>query len=171
MPKEVQDGSFTNRIPTSHERLLENLIGKKAARAHIAGKQKYTAVTKPQKPAEPIESKDESDEEEGRSAAFRSKRQRRANPVSTRNDLSDEGEETRASNIVVKKLKVTRAVSTTVNDEDMTVANVQNEGETEESAEATSDARPSRPKPKSYLDEILGERSRKKNKKKKGKET
>lgn len=167
VPKEVRDGSFTNRLPTSHEKLLENLIGKKAAKAHLAAKQKHTAPSKPQKPAKPVETKDESDEEEGRAAAFQSKRQRRTRPVPTKSDSSDEDEESRTSNLASKKQKTTSDAPSVTNG-DVTMGDAPDREDVDEPKKVAPTSRSQKAKPKSYLDEILGEKSKKK-KKKKGK--
>lgn len=167
VPKDVQDGSFINRMPTSHEKLLENLIGKKAAKAHLAAKQKHAAPSKPQKPVKAIETKEESDEEEGRAAAFQSKRQRRTRPAPTKPDSSDDDEESRTSKLASKKQKTTGNVSEVTNG-DVTMANAPDDEDVDEPPKAAPASRPQKAKPKSYLDEILGEKSKKK-KKKKGK--
>jgi hypothetical protein len=161
----VQDGSFTNRMPTSHEKLLENLIGKKAAKAHLAAKHKHAATVKPQNPAKPTPTKEESDEEEGRAASFRSKRQRRSNPPSAKqNEIDDEDEDEESRTLSV------RSKNSKTNGQD-----VEEKGSDDELDEAkveivNKSAPPSRPpksKPKSYLDEILSEKAKKKDKKKK----
>ncbi|KAK7191530.1 hypothetical protein DPSP01_011047 [Paraphaeosphaeria sporulosa] len=171
IPKDVQDGSFTSRIPTSHERLLENLIGKKAAKAHMAAKQKHAATVKPQKPEKPTLAKDESDEEEGRAASFRSRRQRHTvPPVAKQEDSDDEDEESRALSLRSKKLK-TDGQSRDLGGKVDAMANGPENELAEEKAEGiknhTPVSRPPKAKPKSYLDEILGEKAKKKNKKKK----
>ncbi|KAF9740044.1 hypothetical protein PMIN01_02679 [Paraphaeosphaeria minitans] len=170
VPKDVQDGSFTNRIPTSHERLLENLIGKKAANAHLAAKQKHAATVKPQKPLKPTPVKDDSDEEEGRAASFKSKRQRRTvQPVAKQEDSGDEDEESRALSLRSKKLKTDGQSPDPREDEAMARKPEKElaEKKTEHVKKDTPLKRPPKAKPKSYLDEILGEKAEKKNKKSK----
>jgi hypothetical protein len=165
VPKDVQDGSFTNRMPTSHQKLLENLIGKKAAKAHLAAKQKHAATVKPQPPAKPTPTREDSDEGEGRAASFRSKRQRRSNPSSAKQNKSDdEDEESRALSVRAKKPK-TNGQSPDIEEkrshDELDEVKVQN---------VDKHAPPSRPpkiKPKSYLDEILSEKAKKKEKRKK----
>ncbi|KAF2445110.1 hypothetical protein P171DRAFT_521159 [Karstenula rhodostoma CBS 690.94] len=171
VPKDVRDGSFINRMPTSHERLLENLIGKKAAKAHLASKQKHAATVKPQNPVKPTPTKEESDEEEGRSASFKSKRQRRANPpLAKQEESDDEDEESRALSVRSKKLK-TNPQSPEIGEKDEAMANGPEDELVEEKAEDVKKhkpvSRPPKAKPTSYLDEILGEKAKKKNKKKK----
>ncbi|KAJ4350530.1 uncharacterized protein N0V89_009151 [Didymosphaeria variabile] len=169
VPKDVQDGSFTNRIPTSHEKLLENLIGKKAAKAHLAAKQKHAAPVKPPKPVKPDPTKVESDEEEGRASSFRSKRQRQAKPLSAKQEESDdEDEESRALSVRSKKLKINEQPQDIV-EKDVTKVNGPDDELAEENFENNKKdvplSRPPKAKPKSYLDEILGEKAKKKRKK------
>ncbi|KAF2473118.1 uncharacterized protein BDR25DRAFT_312250 [Lindgomyces ingoldianus] len=79
VPAHIQDGSFTRRPPTSDHRLLEQLIGKGAAKAHVASKQAPRDKSRPQKLSKqsPAVKHEQSEEEgEGRASAFRSKRQK-----------------------------------------------------------------------------------------------
>ncbi|KAL1591904.1 hypothetical protein SLS60_011496 [Paraconiothyrium brasiliense] len=171
VPQDVQDGSFANRIPTSHERLLENLIGKKAAKAHLAAKRKHTAPVKPPKPLKPTPTKVESDEEEGRTSSIRSKRQRNAKPLSAQEvESDDEDEEARALSVRSKKSKtndqshfIVEEIVTKVNGPDDELA----DEKLENNKKNKPSSRPQMAKPKSYLDEILSEKATKKNKKKK----
>ena len=171
VPKEVQDGTFTKRIPTSHERLLENLIGKKAAKAHLAAKSKHTATTKPQKPVKSAQPKEESDEEEeGRAATFKSKRQKRSKPTpAPQLDSDDEDEESRAAKAAAREQRTSKEVPE-IADEDVTTENGPADEDVDGTAKSPSTSQPVKAKPKSYLDELLGEKSKKKKKKKKGKE-
>lgn len=164
IPKEIQDGSFTNRIPTSHERLLENLIGKKAAKAHLASQKKHATTTKPPKPVKPVETKEESDEEEGRAATFKSKRQRRTRPVRSQNEESDdEDEESRTLNLASREKKTAADVHEVADEGGDPIKPPEDDG----ASQVSPAPRPSKSKPKSFLDEILSEKSKKKNKKKK----
>ncbi|KAF1968803.1 hypothetical protein BU23DRAFT_256364 [Bimuria novae-zelandiae CBS 107.79] len=166
VPKEIQDGSFTNRIPSSYEKLLEKIVGKKLAKAHMAAKQNHGSAAKPSKAVRPAEMKEESDEDEGRAAAFKSKRQKRVKVVRAgRENSDDEDEESRAAQVVAKKQTSREQEPDAVN-EDVVVAN-----EPDDDSEAPAKSAPishvQKAKPKSYLDEILGEKSKKKKKKKK----
>ena len=152
--------------------MLENLIGKKAAKAHLASKQKHAATVKPQKPVKPAPAKEDSDEEEGRASTFKSKRQRRTKPISANQEESDdEDEESRTLNIRSKKLKTTDQPPDTVQEDVTMIKGLDDELDEENldnKKENTPLSRPPRAKPKSYLDEILGEKAKKKKKKGKG---
>ncbi|KAF2000048.1 hypothetical protein P154DRAFT_466620 [Amniculicola lignicola CBS 123094] len=91
IPKNIKDGSFTRRTLTSNDKLLQNLIGRKAAKAHISAKQLKKEPVQQQKFGKPTISKvDESeDEEEGRAAAFKSKRRKTAKKPSIPIDTED----------------------------------------------------------------------------------
>ncbi|KAJ4378085.1 hypothetical protein N0V83_000916 [Neocucurbitaria cava] len=174
LPKDIADGSFTRRIPTSNDKLLEQLIGKKRAKAHLAAKQEAARpnakVQRHGKPA--TQRKDESeDEEEGRAATFKSKRRKgtEGRSVVTKKEGSDdenEDEESRTKRLEGgmssegRKKEVDNAVE--IKDE-------QTEAVEEPEGASLNKKAPSRSKakPKSFLDEILAERSKKKNRKSK----
>ncbi|KAJ4305255.1 hypothetical protein N0V90_000786 [Kalmusia sp. IMI 367209] len=174
VPKEVQDGSFTNRIPSSMEKLLENIVGKKAAKEHLASKHKSNTISKPQKPSKPAPTKEESDEEEGRASAFKSRRQRRAKQVPDKQEenTDDEDEESRSSTLASKKQK-TAGTHSVVADEVEAVTSGLEEVDSD-GLKLMNVSHPEQPrtsltrkiKPKGYLDEILDERAKKKKKKK-----
>ncbi|KAH7380148.1 hypothetical protein BKA66DRAFT_371535, partial [Pyrenochaeta sp. MPI-SDFR-AT-0127] len=166
LPKDVADGSFTRRIPTSNDKLLEQLIGKKKAKAHLAAKE---AAARPNAKAQgygrPTVKKEESeDEEEGRAAAFKSKKRKanvKAAVAADVDDSGDEDEETRAARLASNgnaepKEKVAIAALEVNNDKSGTDEEVE--------APPVSKKLPSRgrTKPTSFLDEILAERSKKK---------
>ena len=111
VPKDIEDGSFTSRIRTSDDKLLQQLIGKKKAKAHIHAKQEAArpnAASKAQHYKKLAAKKEESDDdEEGRAATFKSKRQKKkvkqeAKPA----DSDDEDEETRAKRLEGGTVKV-----------------------------------------------------------------
>jgi len=168
LPKDIEDGSFTRRIPTSDDKLLQQLIGKKKAKAHITAKQEAArpnASTKAQQYAKQIAAKkDESDEEEGRAATFKSKRQKKKEKQTPRNvDSDDEDEESRA-----------KRLAATAKNEDQTkeviITDTQVDDKTTQSKDDEAEVAPPAPKriktkPKSFLDEILAERSKKKSNK------
>ncbi|TKX25583.1 hypothetical protein C1H76_2233 [Elsinoe australis] len=88
---------------TSNDKLLEQLLGKKAAREHQAkmaaqrmSKQQASSKDSPvSKAAKPTEIEDDSEEEEGRASAFRSKASRKRplpRPPPTENDAADESQ-------------------------------------------------------------------------------
>jgi hypothetical protein len=172
VPKDIEDGSFTGRIRTSDDKLLQQLIGKKKAKAHITAKQEAArpnAAGKVQRYGKPAAKKEESDDdEEGRAATFKSKRQKKKEKQEPKKvDSDDEDEETRAKRLEgsaaqekeeVPKYEVTAEAQADVQP-------VKKEDDDEE-AEATQPApKKARTKPKSFLDEILAERSKKKSKK------
>ncbi|KAF1842010.1 uncharacterized protein K460DRAFT_177574 [Cucurbitaria berberidis CBS 394.84] len=179
LPKDIADGSFTKRIPTSSDKLLEQLIGKKRAKAHIAAKQEAARPNaKAQRNGKPAAmTKEESeDEEEGRAASFKSKRRKGAGKKSVvvvKNEESDdenEDEETRAKRLEASKSNEELKEATAdkqVKDEQ--VNDEQLEPDEEIGTTSVKKKLPSRgrTRPTSYLDEILAERSKKKNKKNK----
>ncbi|KAH7077552.1 hypothetical protein BKA63DRAFT_489121 [Paraphoma chrysanthemicola] len=166
-PKDFADGSFTRRTLTSSDKLLEQLIGKKKAKVHLAAQQNASRLgAKPQpfKHDRPHAKKEESeDEEEGRAATFKSKRRRTAKAKIEPADLEDE--ETRGAVSVSNEEKLPDGNGEAQHEADSTQ---QKDDEDEEIPPTRAPkSMPSRSKPKatSYLDEILAERSKKKKKK------
>src|SRR4051812_10977417 len=80
-PEDLTDRLINRSKISSNNKLLE-ILGKKAANAHLASKQAPKPHTQPPKPAPKPPAKtrpaeeSENDEEEGRSSAFRSKKQK-----------------------------------------------------------------------------------------------
>jgi len=172
VPKDIEDGSFTSRIRTSDDKLLQQLIGKKKAKAHITAKQEAArpnAASKAQHYKKLAAKKEESDDdEEGRAATFKSKRQKKkvkqeAKPP----DSDDEDEETRAKRLEGSARKENeQVIKEEVAAEAQADAKPIKKEEEDEEAESTQPApKKARAKPKSFLDEILAERSKKKSKK------
>jgi hypothetical protein len=166
-PKDIKNGSFTKRAPTSNDKLLETLLGKKKAKAHIAAKQLPARPSNQQQQrsryGRPMPVKEDSeDEEEGRAAAFKSKK-RRPNPKTVAVDGIDEEQEGMAGEVTrMEEDEKTEALP-------VKEVEVEVDKEDEELApQPKSMPSRSKAKPKSYLDEILAERASKK-KKKKGK--
>jgi len=171
VPKDIEDGTFTSRIRTSDDKLLRQLIGKKKAKAHITAKQEAArpnAASKAQHYKKLAAKKEESDDdEEGRAATFKSKRQKKkvkqeAKPA----DSDEEDEETRAKRLeggtVKEEGEVIKEEVTTQVEADAKPIKKEDDDE----AETTQPApKKGRTKPKSFLDEILAERSKKKSKK------
>ncbi|KAA8615531.1 hypothetical protein Ptr902_11235 [Pyrenophora tritici-repentis] len=128
LPKDIEDGSFTKRIPTSDDKLLQQLIGKRKAKAHIAAKQEAARskpATKAQQYAKQnVAKKEESDEEEANA------------------NNEDETKE----NVIA--------------DTQVDVEPTQDDDEEAEVAQPAPQR--TKTKPKSFLDEILAERSKKK---------
>lgn len=167
LPKDIADGSFTKKNTISNDKLLEQLIGKKRAKAHLANKQQAERAG-PQQPPKtgrrPVPKKEESDdEEEGRAATFKSKKRKVAQPKqAAASDEEAGGDENAADAHITEDPK---------------------EQETERKApeeDEDSDVPPAKTKPKSlpsrgrakptsYLDELLAERSKKKKNKSKNK--
>ncbi|KAJ4993904.1 hypothetical protein SVAN01_00381 [Stagonosporopsis vannaccii] len=162
IPKDIADGTFTRRAPTSNDKLLEQLIGKKRAKAHLAAKQEAERASARQQPAwqeqqtkkkeERVESEDE---EEGRAAVIAGRGRGGKGPKGRGNEkvgvASEEPKGDGKSGEQIAK-----------------------EEEEQEDEDDHVDLKPkkrvkkSRPKPTSYLDELLAERSRKKKSKGKG---
>jgi len=149
---------------------LQQLIGKKKAKAHITAKQEAArpnAASKAQHYKKLAAKKEESDDDgEGRAATFQSKRQKKkvkqeAKPA----DSDDEDEETRAKRLEGGTVKEGEGPKEDVTTEAQADAKPIKKEDGEE-AEATQPApKKARTKPKSFLDEILAERSKKKSKK------
>ncbi|KAF2026148.1 hypothetical protein EK21DRAFT_92593 [Setomelanomma holmii] len=167
-PKDVADGSFTKRTITSSDKLLEQLIGKKKAKAHLAAKQNATRLcAKPQAQGHDRSHamKDESeDEDEGRTAAFKSKKRRteKTKPVIVKEVERDGDEDVQAQTIEHQN-----NVDSIPHDETEQTKKVAENTDVFATAAAPKPI-PSRGKPKatSFLDEILAEQSKKKKNKK-----
>ncbi|EME41935.1 hypothetical protein DOTSEDRAFT_55618 [Dothistroma septosporum NZE10] len=160
-------GGILKRRRIDNDKLLENLIGKKAAqakkKAQEAGKSRHAAPKslEAQKPKIVRKDVESEDEEEGRASAFGSRKEKRLNPKRVEEavdavavaggvdgDALDEGAEPpdpREDAAVVKEL-----------------------AREAEGSEA-EDARPKKRKAGSYLDELLAQKAKKKKNKKKKK--
>ncbi|CAN9388794.1 unnamed protein product [Alternaria alternata] len=168
LPKDIEDGSFTRRIVTSDDKLLQQLIGKKKAKAHISAKQEAarpTAAAKAQQYRKQAAKKEEA-------ATFKSKRQaKKENQQAKKVDSDDEDEETRAKRLGGGAVKEEDGASRekVVMEVQADAKPVKREDDDEEAeADVTQPApKKARTKPKSFLDEILAERSKKKSKKSK----
>jgi len=160
-PKDIADGSFTRRTLTSNDKLLEQLIGKKKAKIHLASKQQATrlgAQSQPKNGRQASTKKEESeDEEEGRSAAFTSKRRKVAKPKPV--PVTEDEDEIEPP---------AQAVDEAGDEQVHTNPPAIEEPEEDEQPPVKPKSIPSRSKAKSksYLDEVLAERSKKKKKKK-----
>ncbi|XP_014556090.1 hypothetical protein COCVIDRAFT_100883 [Bipolaris victoriae FI3] len=173
LPKDVENGSFTKRTLTSDDKLLQQLIGKKKAKAHIMAKQEAarpSAATKTHQYSKPAVAKKEvsDDEEDGRAATFKSKREgRKARKPPKALDSDDEDEETRAKRLAAGAKTEDREIKELTTEtpvEDKSSEKVEEEEEAEPAPPAPKKVKT---KPKSFLDEILAERSKKKSKKNK----
>lgn len=165
VPKDIADGSFTRRAPTSNDKLLEQLIGKKRAKAHLAAKQEAERASARQQPAWQQQQKpaaqvveESDDEEESRAAvlASRGKRSEKAKPKP--NPKSVEVKREGTTEVVDEKTEVN------------TPAAIEADQEVEKKEDSDSDidlkpkkrVKKSRAKPTTYLDELLASRSAKK---------
>lgn len=161
IPKEIHDGSFTRQSITSDDKLLENLIGKKAAKAHAA-KQASKANTKEHKVAKRSRTtklEESEDEEEGRASAFKSKRQK-----TTKSKVpADDGEDLEIQQGLPDTDFPARPAENKRQLEEYSKTAKQDDGEAQDDEPKL---RKLKPKSGSYLDEILAERSKKKKKKK-----
>lgn len=141
-PKEIADGSFKRNQLSSNDRLRQQLLGKHAAKGRATENKPAAASHLPtkkiEKPARPSRVQDDSDDEEdGRAAMFKSKKKTAPVPVQKEESAEDSESESEAKGKAAKK---------------------QDKPALQEE---------SRKRPISYLDEILEERSKKKNKKQK----
>lgn len=160
-------------MPGSDDKLLQQLIGKKAAKAHLASKQAGRTNLKRQTNSKPQpSSKHESeDEEEGRASAFSSKKKRLAKPKpkaaesgmvqdgDVEDDVEDEAVAMTPQQLSSKGTGHEREVES----ERSVQAGACSDQSDPDRRTSTSTARTS--KTGSYLDEILSERSKKKQRK------
>ncbi|KAF1959872.1 hypothetical protein CC80DRAFT_312165 [Byssothecium circinans] len=165
LPNEVEDGSFTNRVPKSTDfKLLEQLIGKQAANVHLQ-KKTSNANTKPQAQSKPqlqrkVAKEESEDEEEGRASAFTSKRRKvERKKVEEVGEEDGDADEERTAKISSKS-EAKETSNKGVDD---------NDSEDKGLRKSTAKSRPQKAKKASYLDELLAERSKKKKKKSKSK--
>ncbi|KAI7201039.1 hypothetical protein KC343_g2741 [Hortaea werneckii] len=156
----LPDGALRRKKLASNDKLLEQILGKKAAqqkkkqdanknsiKSSLPAKQVPMQHTRPQEP------ESEEEEEEGRAAAFKSKK-RKANPPisrSTEPPIRDEGAQ-----------KSSKQEEGTRDNHDAVHATEPQPTKDEDS----EDERPAKRKTGSYLDELLSQKASKKSKKK-----
>jgi hypothetical protein len=166
-PKDLEDGNFTRRTLTSDNKLLTQMIGAKKAKVHLASNQQMTRLgAQPQpKHGRPVAAKkeDSEDEEEGRAATFKSKRRKtvKSKPAPAPEDDSEDQQ----------------ALPVQARDDGGEIEQAADNGKAEPPAaeEPEEEERPAtkpksipsrgKAKPKSYLDELLAEKSKKKKRK------
>jgi hypothetical protein len=154
----LPEGAFKRRNPGANDKLLDSLLGKKAANAHrkaqALAKGAATQPLSAPKPAvketskRPVQDSD-SDDEGGRAAAFKSKRPRPSKPLPK---IADDAAEEDANAPVA--------------DDDARVKTTETSPEPPQAANTASKTG-GKKRPASYLDELLGQKANKKNKKKK----
>jgi hypothetical protein len=163
---------------SSSDKLLEQLIGKKKAKAHLASKLQATRLGAQPQPKQNrrdvMKKEDSEDEEEGRTAAFNSKKRRVAKPKQTA--VKDEEHEDEEHDPVVPATD--EPIIKNENEAEQVVEAPKVKEEDDQEADvlpipAPTKSIPSRgkAKPVSYLDELLAERSKKKKNKAKNKGT
>ena len=152
----LPDGAFQPKKLSSNDKLLEQLLGRKAAQARKksqaqdVGKRMSAArhaAPKPlvSRPKQPVESED--DEEEGRAASFKSRKLQNPPPV----ERSRDGDEMLGGD--------------SGSDANTGLGLVRGE-ESGPVAESKRESRPTKRNQGSYLDEVLAQRANKKTKKK-----
>jgi hypothetical protein len=181
LPKD--EGNFLKRKATTNDKLLEQLIGKKKAKAHIAAKEqaeRLGAQSQPKHARREVQKKEESDdEEEGRAATFKSKRRKVARPKPAPVSDEEDRAEADAPNSSVPKQDAPKVTAPDEPSEDAPQKEEPNETLIQE-GDDTNEPVPvakkpksipsrTRAKPTSYLDELLAERSKKKKNKTKNK--
>lgn len=154
----LPEGAFKRRNPGANDKLLDSLLGKKAANAHrkaqalaksaTAQSQEAPKPVAKEKPKRPADS--DSEDEGGRAAAFKSKRAKPSKPQPKVQEAGVEDgahveTETPEADVETKTAELTLQPS-----QDTSTA-VKSNG---------------RKRPASYLDELLGQKANKKNKKK-----
>ena len=159
------DGSFKRRTLTSNDKLLEQLLGKKAAKGHLAskslpGNQQDQVKKGAERDLQNARQQDVSDdEEEGRAGMFKSKtgknvKRKRSQPVPETsvevvaglvNDHHQSSEHSEGINARANKSTVKEVAAASEDEEEV---------------------RPSKKKAGSYLDQLLSEKAQKKKKKK-----
>lgn len=156
----LPEGAFKRRNPGANDKLLDSLLGKKAANAHRKAQALAKSATTAQqplgapKPAAKETSKrpaqdSDSEDEGGRAAAFKSKRPRPSKPQSKVSDNDTE----EATNAPIAE-----------NDGGVKATETSPEPPQETNTAAKTGGKK---RPASYLDELLGQKANKKNKKKK----
>ncbi|KAF2803871.1 uncharacterized protein BDZ99DRAFT_575926 [Mytilinidion resinicola] len=187
IPKDIADGSFKRKNLSSNDKLLTQLLGNKAAKAHLKSKQasKHAAPTQKltSKPVKGLPRQEDSeDEEEGRSSMFKSKRHKPRKVIPE--DDSDLGEDSRRKDLV-KSSKPDQPTKTPGN-QGSTAPSISKKRTRDVDDEAQRDSddeiskikgtKKSSPpilegkqdkKSTNYLDEVLSERKKKKKKKQK----
>lgn len=146
-PDDDQSGLIRRKGPASNQRLLEQLLGKKAAKGHIASSRapdrRNPAQLDAQKPGQPLPAPvEESDEEEGR-----------ASTVSSNNARRKTGKPAPKS-----KKAAPQTPHASTNEQTMSVR-------PREASSDEEDVRPTKKRPASYLDQLLAEKASKKKKK------
>jgi hypothetical protein len=159
VPNDFEDGSFANKVPTSDDKLLKQLLGEKAAKAHLDARKAKAIVTKPPKQTprklHPPQRKDESeDEEEGRASAFKSKKQKTEKKPAKSRGHESESDGSAAQDAPIKDDLAKNTRAQTSDD------HIDEDTKTE-----TPKSKQPPVKPVSFLDQILAERSKKKKKK------
>ena len=160
----LPDGAFQRKKLSSNDKLLEQLLGKKAAQARKksqdAGKSMSTSkhaapkqlTTRP-KASREVESEDE--DEGGRSAAFKSRQRNKPSNPRTADPQADDDQ----IDVLIEDQSVTATVGTddggSFNAKSVNIFNTEQE--------------PAKRKTTSYLDELLAQKANKKSKKKKSK--
>ncbi|KAF2745072.1 hypothetical protein M011DRAFT_386093, partial [Sporormia fimetaria CBS 119925] len=162
VPKHVLDGNgkLPRRTPGANDQLLRQLLGNKGAKAHIAARKESILAKgrapEPRKPFRAPKPAESEDEDEGRAATFKSKRRKTTKSVKrVEDDDVSEGQTTLAEKITVAESELEEPPNDT-------------EKASKDAGNETDDAEPvqeTRAKPKSFLDEVLAERSTRKKKK------
>jgi hypothetical protein len=157
----LPEGAFKRRNPGANDKLLDSLLGKKAANAHRKAQALAKSATaqsqeapKPvvkEKPKRPADS--DSEEEGGRAAAFRSKRAKPSKPQPKVQNDDDDAKD--GAHMGVDASQANNETKTA----ELTLQPPQ-----EETSPAVKSS--GRKRPASYLDELLGQKANKKNKKK-----
>jgi hypothetical protein len=164
LPKDIADGSFTRRAPTSNDKLLEQLIGKKRAKAHIAAKQEAERAAAREQPQllhplgrpTPVKKEESEDEEEGRAATFKSKRRKTDRTASSPVEKDEAEKEVSGATDADEPTCIAEAEGAAIQPE---------RNSDDEIPKKAKRSRKARAKPTSYLDEVLAERIKKKNRK------
>ena len=167
VPNSVLDGTFTRRAPTSNDKLLEQLIGKKRAKAHLAAKQEAERVSARQQPAWPQQQKpavqaaeESDDEEESRAAVIASRGKRNEKAKLKFKGKSVKGKREGSTEVAEPEEKTEGDVPAAIEEEQK----VEKESDSDIDLKPKKRVKKSRAKPTSYLDELLAERSAKRKK-------
>ncbi|RMY57040.1 hypothetical protein D0863_12772 [Hortaea werneckii] len=156
----LPDGALKRKKLASNDKLLEQILGKKAAQqkkkqdaSKNSIKNSLPAKQMPAQPTKPQEPDSEEEEEEGRAAAFKSKKRKANPPVSRPTEppfrVADAQERRNSEEGMQKTHNATYdAEAQPANEKD------------------TDDERPAKRKTGSYLDELLNQKASKKSKKK-----
>lgn len=167
LPKEIAEGSLYRRRLTTNDKLLQQLIGKKAAKDRLQAAKRPSSlrthsVPNPAKDIKPANADEDSDDEKGRASAFRSKRTK-AKPHDQHSSLlNDENTSQRR----IKAMESLNSEGRPPRDSDDEGLRPKQKIPAKSESQRSQTNSGSSKRAVSFLDEILGERRKKRKRKK-----